>query len=80
MPTYTVELTETEDLAFSHVALSTSEWINNAAHERARVAIDDIVKVAVARFLEQGKDIPGSKDAIVKAAFDNGWVGPATPA
>ena len=49
-------------------------WIQNAAHERARIAIDEIVSLAVQKFLEAGQSIPGSKDEIVAAAFTNGWI------
>jgi len=74
MTTYTVNYTETEDLAMQYAAASVDDWIQNAAHERARIAIDEIVKVAVEKFLEAGQSIPGSKDEIVAAAFANGWV------
>jgi hypothetical protein len=71
---YTVDYTETEDKAMQYVAASVDDWIQNAAHERARIAIDEIVKIAVEKFLENGQTIPGSKDEIVAAAFANGWV------
>lgn len=74
MATYTVEYTNTEDLAMQYAAASVDEWIQNAAHERARIAIDEIVQLAVQKFLEVGQSIPGSKDEIVAAAFANGWV------
>jgi hypothetical protein len=74
MTTYTIEYTETEDLAMHWAALSADEWIQNAAHERARIAIEEIVKIAVEKFLESGQTIPGSREAIVAAAFANGWV------
>ena len=74
MTTYTIEYTETEDLAMSHIAASVDAWIQNAAHHRAHVAINEIVAIAVQKFLEIGQDIPGSKEAIVAAAFANGWV------
>jgi len=74
MKTYSIEYTETEDLAMHYIALSADEWIQNAAHERARIAIDEIVQLAVQKFLENNQSIPGSKDAIVAAAFANGWV------
>ena len=77
MGTYTVTYTETEELAMSYIAASADEWIQNAAHERARIAIDEVVKIAVEKFLENGRDIPGSKDAIVAAAFANGWIKPS---
>lgn len=74
MKTYTINYTETEDLAMNYAAISADEWIQNAAHERARVAIDEIVKIAVDKFLDIGQSIPGSKEEIVAAAFANGWV------
>lgn len=74
MTTYTVTYTETEDKAMQYAAASVDDWIQNAAHERARIAIDEIVALAVQKFLEAGQSIPGSKDEIVAAAFANGWV------
>lgn len=74
MATYNIELTETEDLAMQYCALDVDDWIQNAAHERARIAIDEIVKIAVEKFLEAGQTIPGSREQIVAAAFANGWV------
>lgn len=74
MTTYTVEYTNTEDLAMRYAAASVDDWIQNAVHERARIAIDEIVAIAVQKFLEAGQSIPGSKDEIVAAAFANGWV------
>ena len=74
MTTYTINYTETENKAMEYAAADVNEWIQNAAHERARIAIDEIVALAVQKFLEAGQSIPGSKDEIVAAAFTNGWV------
>ena len=74
MTTYTVTYTETENNAMAYAAADVNEWIQNAAHERARIAIDEIVALAVQKFLEAGQSIPGSKDEIVAAAFANSWV------
>ena len=74
MTTYTINYTETENRAMEYVSASVDEWIQNAAHERARIAIDEIVALAVQKFLEAGQSIPGSKDEIVAAAFANGWI------
>ena len=74
MANYTVTYTETEDKAMQYAAASVDDWIQNAAHERARIAIDEIVKLAVEKFLENGQSIPGSREEIVAAAFTNGWV------
>ena len=74
MTTYTINYTETENKAMEYAAASVDDWIQNAAHERARIAIDEIVKLAVEKFLENGQSIPGSREEIVAAAFTNGWV------
>lgn len=74
MTNYTIQYTETENRAMEFVTVSVDKWIQNAAHERARQAIDEIVQIAIQKFLEAGQSIPGSKDEIVAAAFANGWV------
>ena len=74
MVTYTIEYTETENMAMNYVSLSADEWIQNAAHERARIAIEEIVQIAVQKFLAAGQSIRGSREEIVAAAFENGWV------
>ena len=71
---YTVTLTNTEDQALSFVALSQQDWIDNVVKNRARIAIDEIVKIAVEKYIEVGESMPGSKDEIVAAAFERGWV------
>jgi len=68
MATYTVTLTEAEDKALHVVAMSAQEWIDNAVHERCRLAIDEIVNAEVQRKLAAGESITGSKDDIVIAA------------
>lgn len=78
MITYTINYTETEDLAMQYVAADVDEWIQNAAHERARIAIEEVVKIAVDKFLEAGQNIPGSREEIVAAAYQNGWIKTAT--
>ena len=74
MTNYTVTLTEAENKALSYAALSQDEWIQNAIHERCRVAIEEIVATTVQRCLETNTQIPGSKDAMVDLAFEQGWV------
>ena len=71
---YTIELTETEKLAMEYVAYDPHDWVENAMKERARIAIDEIVKNAVEKFLEAGQTIPSSKDEIVAAAYANNWI------
>ena len=71
---YTIELTKTEDMALSYDAASQQDWIDNVVHNRCRIAIDDIVQIAVQKFIEAGESMPGDKDQIVEIAFERGWV------
>ena len=71
---YTIILTETEKLAMEYIAYDPQEWMDNAIHERARIAIEEIVKIAVDKFLEAGQTIPGSREEIVAAAYANDWI------
>ena len=74
MTDYTITLSAAEDKALSYAALSQQDWIDNAAHERCRIAIDEIVQITVQKCLETGTQVPGSKDAMVDLAFAQGWV------
>ena len=74
MNTYTIELTNAEKMAMEYVAYDPQEWVENAFKERARIAIDEIVKIAVDKFLDANQTIPGSKEEIVAAAYSNGWI------
>lgn len=68
MATYTITLSAAEDKALHAVALSAQDWIDNAVHERCRIAIEEIVAAEVQRKLAAGQSITGSKDDIVLAA------------
>lgn len=74
MKTYTINLTDTEELALGFASLSQDDWIQHAVHNRCRIAIDDIVQITVAKCLETNTQIPGSKEEIVALAFAEGWV------
>jgi hypothetical protein len=68
MATYTITLSAAEDKALKFVALSAQDWIDNAVHERCRIAIEEIVNAEVQRKLAAGQPITGSKEDIVLAA------------
>ena len=68
MATYTVTLSDAEDKALGVVAFSQDDWIQNAVHERCRIAMEEIIAAEVQRLLGEGKSITGSKDDIVIAA------------
>lgn len=74
MTTYTINFTQAEDLAMQYAALSVDEWIQNAAHERARIAIEEIVGIVVQKCLETNTQIPGTKEEIVTLGFEQGWI------
>jgi len=68
MTIYTITLSEAENKALGFVALDQQEWIDNAVHERCRVAIEEIVAAEVQRKLAANETISGSKEDIVNAA------------
>jgi len=68
MAQYTIILSDAEDKALHVVAMSAQDWIDNAVHERCRVAIEEIVAAEVQRKLAAGETISGSKEDIVMAA------------
>ena len=72
--TYTITLSDTQAKAFEYDARSVQQWIQYAAEGRANIAVDEIVNLAIQKFLELGQSIPGNKDDIIAAAFENGWV------
>ncbi len=74
MTQYNITLSGAEDKALSYAAISQQDWIDNAVHERCRIAIDEIAKICVEQCLANNIQIPGSKDAMVDLAFQNGWV------
>jgi hypothetical protein len=68
MATYTITLSDAEDKALGVVAFSQNDWIQNAVHERCRIAMEEIISAEVQRLLGEGKSITGSTDDIVMAA------------
>jgi hypothetical protein len=68
MATYTITLSAAEDKALAFVAISQNDWIQNAIHERCRLAIEEIVAAEVQRKLAANETISGTKEDIVNAA------------
>ena len=71
---YTITLTETENAALKYAAFFPDDWIQNAVHERCRIAIDEIVQITVQKCLETSTPIPNTKEEIVALAFEQEWV------
>jgi hypothetical protein len=63
--TYEVVLSDAENKALGYVAASQQDWIDNAVHERCRIAIEEIVAAEVQRKLAAGETISGTKEDIV---------------
>ena len=68
MTTYTITLSDAENKALGFVSVSQNEWIQNAVHNRCRIAIEEIVAAEVQRKLALNETIIGSKEDIVLAA------------
>ena len=71
---YIITLSDSENLAMQYVAHSVDDWIQNLIHERARTAKEDVVKLAIDKFLENNIQIPSTKDDIIVQAFKKGWI------
>ena len=65
---YTITLSDAQDKALGYVAASQQDWIDNAVHERCRIAMEDIISAEVQRKLAANESITGTKDDIVLAA------------
>ena len=70
----TIDLTDTQYAGLSYAALSPEEWAINAVTERCRIANDEIVQLTVHHCLDNGIQVPATREAIVQYAFDNAIV------
>jgi hypothetical protein len=66
----TITLTEAEAKALAYVAADPQEWAENAVHERARIAMEEIFQIEVQRLLADPDttEIPADREAVVLAA------------
>jgi hypothetical protein len=74
METITITLTETQMQGMRYITLSPQDWAENAVTERARKANDEIVQMYIKRALDEGVQIPATRELIVEDAFTRGWV------
>ena len=72
---YTITLTDTEKTAMEHIAVDVDEWITNMAKNRARIAIDDIVKLNTDHCNANSIAIAVGRDAQVAQALSLGIIG-----
>ena len=76
--TIQIELTDTQYKGLEYVALSPSDWAENAVTERARIANDEIVAALVTHCNANEIAIATGKDAQIAQAFELGVVKTAT--
>ena len=70
MADYTITLTDTEKIAMEYIAPDVDEWITNAATNRARIAIEEIVKLNTTHCNNNSIAIAVGRDAQVQQAYD----------
>jgi hypothetical protein len=80
MASITITLTETEMQGLEYVAFSPQSWVENVATNRARQANDEIIKMYTNRALDEGVQIPATRELIVADAFTRGWAQTAAEA
>ena len=71
---YTITLTDTEQKAMEYCAADVDDWISNAAHNRARIAIDEIVALNTTYCNANEIAIAVGVDAQVAQAYELGVV------
>ena len=73
MPDITITLTDTQLKGLEYAALSPQDWAENAVTERARIANDEIIQMYTNRALDEGVQIPSTRELIVADAFTRSW-------
>jgi len=71
---YTVTLTDAEKIAMEYIARDVDDWIINAATNRARQAIDEIIELNTAHCNDNSIAIAVGRDAQVVQALSLGVI------
>jgi|TARA_B100001094_G_scaffold266871_1_gene269912 hypothetical protein len=71
---YKVTLTDTEKTAMEYIAFDVDDWITNAATNRARVAIEEIIQLNTAHCNDNSIAIAVGRDAQVAQALELGII------
>jgi len=69
-----VTVTDTQVKCLEYAAVSVQDWCDNAVHNRARIAQEEIIATLVAHCNEKGISIATGIDAQVTQAFTLGIV------
>ena len=80
MPKITINLTDAENLALETVASSAKEWIDNAAHNRARKAVVRITAALMQHCNQNNIPLAVGAEAQVRQAIELGVVKTAAQA
>jgi hypothetical protein len=72
MPTITVTLTDTQLKGLEYRS-NPQDFADNALHNQARIANDEIIQMYTTRALDEGVQIPATRELIVADAFTRGW-------
>lgn len=70
MPNITVALTDTQNKCMEYAAADVQDWADNALHNRARIAQDEIIAALVAHCNANDVAIATGIDAQITQAFD----------
>jgi hypothetical protein len=62
---YVVTLSDVEQTAMEYVSTDVDFWIQNAVHERARLATEEMVADHIKAELDAGKPVQGTKEEMV---------------
>jgi hypothetical protein len=65
MPVYTITLTAVEQKAMEYISTDVDFWIQNAVHERARLAVEEMVRDQINDTMAKGEAISGTREEIV---------------
>lgn len=61
---YTITLTDVEQKGMEYISTDVNFWIQNAVHERARLAIEELVQNHINEKLAAGEAVSGTKEEI----------------
>ena len=70
MPNITVALTDKQNKCMEYAAANVQDWADNALHNRARIAQDEIIAALVAHCNANEVAIATGVDAQITQAFD----------
>jgi hypothetical protein len=71
---YTITLTDTEKTAMEFIAHDVDDWITNAATNRARIAIEEVIQLNTAHCNANSIAIAVGRDAQVAQALELGVI------